>query len=128
MKHYFYNMLSTLKNAQIVKRRFVYVKRKKNCEAILKLLWNEGFISGYKILTKDEKKIKVFLKYKENKPVINLIKLVSKPGRRVFFSTNQINKVNSNKSLIVVSTSQGLKSVQNCKLLKIGGEILIYVN
>ena len=68
------------------------------------------------------------LKYKNNRPVINSIKLISKPGRRIYYSINQIWKINSNKSFIIFSTNQGLKSIIDCKKYKIGGEPFIVIN
>ena len=121
-------MFASINNGQLAKRAFIYHSRKNICESFLKILWNEGFIIGYKISSKDSKKLKIFLKYKNNRPVINSIKLISKPGRRIYYSINQIWKINSNKSFIIFSTNQGLKSIIDCKKYKIGGEPFIVIN
>jgi small subunit ribosomal protein S8 len=83
-------MFANIKNGQLAKRDFIYHPRKKICEAFLKILWDEGFIVGYKISSKKPEKLKIFLKYKNNRPTINSIKLISKPGRRIYYSINQI--------------------------------------
>ena len=121
-------MFANIRNGQLAKLNFIYHPKKKYCETFLKILWNEGFIIGYKISSKNSKKLKIFLKYKNNQPAINSIKLISKPGRRVYYSINQIWKINSNKSFIIFSTNQGLNSVDNCKKYKIGGEAIIAIN
>ena len=122
-------MFTKIKNAQLIKKSVILHERKKICEKFLKVLWNEGFISGYAINQKNIKQIKIFLKYKNNnKPVINSLKFVSKPSRRIYYSAKQIWKIESNKSFIIFSTNKGLKSIIECKKLKIGGEPLIIIN
>lgn len=121
-------MFASIKNGQLAKRDFIYHSRKKNCESFLKILWDEGFILGYSISSKDQKKLKIFLKYKNNRPTINSIRLVSRPGRRIYYSINQIWKIDSNKSFLILSTNQGLKSIGGCKKNKIGGEPFIVIN
>jgi small subunit ribosomal protein S8 len=125
MKNYLWNMFANIKNGQLAKRDFIFQTRKKNCELFLRILNTEGFILGYKIKLN---KIKIFLKYKNQRPTINSIKIISKPGRRVCYSIKQIWKINSNKYFIIFSTNQGLKSIIDCKKLKIGGEPVIMIN
>lgn len=129
MKNYLWNMFTSIKNNQLAKRSFIYYPRKNICEAFLKILWKEGFIAGYIISTKNPTKIKIFLKYKNNQPVINSIKILSKPGYRIYYSITQIWKINSNNnSFIIFSTNKGLKSIFDCKKYKIGGEPFIKIN
>lgn len=127
MKNNFWNMIANIKNGQLAKRSYVHQKKKKLCELLLKILWNEGFIVGYKI--EDKENLKIFLKYVENgKPSINNIKVISKPGRRIYYSSKQIWKLDSSKTLIIFSTNQGLKTLSECKKQNIGGEPLVIVN
>ena len=86
-----FNMLISIKNSQKSKKSSVKVSRKNMCEVFLKLLWNEGFISGYKVVSSDKTKLEVFLKYSNiGNPSINSIQFVSKPSRRIYFSIRQI--------------------------------------
>lgn len=128
MKNYLWNMFASLKNGQLAKRDFVYQRQKKICESFLKILWDEGFILGYKMAKEKQGYLKIFLKYKNNRPVINSIKLISKPSRRLYYSVHQIWKINSSKVFIIFSTNKGLKSINSCKKLKIGGEPFILIN
>jgi len=121
-------MFANLNNGQLAKRSFIYQQRKKVCESFLKILWNEGFINGFIIDFENSGKIKIFLKYVNNKPAINSIKLISRPGRRIYYSIKQIWKIDSSKSFIIFSTNKGLKSIIDCKKLKIGGEPFIAIN
>jgi len=121
-------MFANIKNGQLAKRSFVFQKRKNLCESFLKVLWTEGFILGYKIDKFKLDNIKIFLKYKNRIPVINSIKIISKPSRKIYYSAKQIWKIDSNKSFIIFSTDKGLKSINDCKKMKIGGEPFVSIN
>lgn len=121
-------MFATIKNGQLAKRNFVHQTRKKICENFLQILWDEGFILSYKIDSNNINKLKIYLKYNNQKPVINNIKLISKPSKRIYWSLNQIWKIDSSKNFIIFSTNKGLKSIIDCKKLKIGGEPYIIIN
>jgi small subunit ribosomal protein S8 len=128
MKNYLWNMFTSIKNGQLSRRSIIFQRRKKICEAFLKILWTEGFILGYKIDKKNINRIEIFLKYTKNKPAIHSIEFLSKPSRRIYYSAKQIWKLDSNKSFIIFSTNQGLKSILECKKLRIGGEPFISIN
>ena len=128
MKNYLWNMFANIKNGQMSRRSIIFQRRKKICEAFLKILWAEGFILGYKINENNANQLKIFLKYNKNKPTINSIQFLSKPSRRIYYSAKQIWKMDSNKSFIIFSTNRGLKSIVECKKLRIGGEPFIAIN
>ena len=122
-------MFANIKNGQIARRSFIYQKKIKLCETFLCLLWNEGFIIKYRTSKKNKNLLKIFLKYSNTrKPAINNIKLITRPGRRVIYSTKQIWKIDSNKNFIIISTHKGLQTINNCKKFKIGGEPFIIIN
>jgi len=122
-------MLTKIKNAQRVKLPFVHQERKRFCEDVLNILWDEGYILGYKnVLHKDKTKIKIYLKYSGEKPVIKSLKLLSKPSKRIHYSLPQLWKINSNTSFLLVSTNKGLKTLAECKRSQIGGEPLFMIN
>jgi len=127
MKNYLYNMFDNIKKGQLARRNFVINKKKKICELFLQILWDEGFILGYKTDSNNFNNIKIFLKYNNQKPVINSIKLISKPSRRLYYSIKQIWKIDSSKYFIIFSTNKGLKSITECKKLRIGGEPYILI-
>lgn len=128
MKNYLWNMFANIKNGQISGRSVIFQKRKKICEAFLKILWAEGFILSYNIDENNVNQLKIFLKYNKSKPTINSIKFLSKPSRRLYYSAKQIWKIDSNKSFIIFSTNKGLKSILECKKMRIGGEPFIAIN
>jgi len=121
-------MFTNIKNGQMAKKGVIIGPRKNICESFLKILWNEGFISGYRI-SPNTKELEIFLKYTKNgKPVINSLKFLSKPSQRIYYSSKQIWKLDSSKTFVIFSTNRGLKSINDCKKNKIGGEPLIIVN
>ena len=128
MKNYLWNMFANIKNGQMSGHSVIFQKRKKICEAFLRILWAEGFILGYKINEQNVDQVKICLKYTQNKPAIRSIKILSKPSRRLYYSIKQIWKIDSNKSFIIFSTNKGLKSILECKKLRVGGEPFILIN
>ena len=128
MSNSLYNMLTSIKNGQISKKKSILVKKTKFCEIVLKALWTEGYILGYSDLRDCSGKLEVFLKYTRNgSPSITSIKALSKPSRRLYFSLHHLWKLESNQFFILLSTSRGIKSLSDCKRLNIGGEPLFIV-
>jgi len=127
MKHTFWNMIAAIKNGQMAHNLYVLQSKKKNCEALLNILWDEGFISGYKTSDMDSNTIVIYLKYDNKLPVINGLSSVSKPSLRVYYSLKQLWKFDVSQGLLILSTNKGLLSINTCKKLKLGGEPLIVI-
>ena len=122
-------MLANIKNGQMARKSVIIESRKNINESLLKILWDEGFISGYRIFALNDQKVEIFLKYtRTGKPVINSLKSVSKPGQRFYYSAKQIWKLDSSKTFLILSTNQGLKTISQCKKNRLGGEPLVIVN
>lgn len=117
-------MISTISNGQLAKKSFVTQSSKKSSKKILNVLWDEGFILGYKEYSNY---LKIYLKYQNGLPVITLIKILSKPSLRIYYSVKQLWKLNSNNGLIILSTNKGFMTDQDCKKKKIGGEPFIII-
>ena len=124
MKSTIYNMLSSIKNGQLSYKQTIKQIKTKKTEELLNILWDEGFILGYK---KNKNKLIIFLGYKNNNPLINTIKIISKPNLRVYYSVKQLWKLNINDGIIIFSTNKGLLSINTCKKLKIGGEPILII-
>ena len=125
MKKNFWETVSAIKNGQAVNKSFVKQLKKKNCEMLLNILWDEGYILGY---TSISNTIFIFLKYNnDNSPVIKDCKIISKSSLKVFYSAKQLWKLNANQKLIILSTNKGLLSLNSCKKLGIGGEPLLII-
>lgn len=117
-------MVSTINNGQLAKKSFVIQSSKTSSKKILNVLWDEGFILGYK---ESFNSLKIYLKYQNGLPVITLIKVISKPSLRVYYSVKQLWKIKSNNGLIILSTNKGFMSDIECKQKNLGGEPCIII-
>ena len=127
MKNNLWNIIASIQNGLLAKKPYIKVTRKKTIEMLLNVLWSEGFILGYKISKTNPKTLKIFLKYKNGKPVINSLKSVSKPSLRIYYSAKQLWKLDPSKGTIILSTNKGFMSNYDCKKKTLGGEPLILV-
>ena len=127
MQNNLHKTISSLKNGMLTRTAFIYQKSKKNTKDLLNILWDEGFILGYKIYKTEKElyKFKIFFKYTKSNPAINSIKFISKPGLKIYCSLKQLWKLSLVKGLLIVSTNKGLKTLTECKRLKLGGELLL---
>ena len=96
---------------------------------IVKTIKTGGYIKGYKVLDKDGKKeIRVYLKYDtQNKGIINGLKRISKPGRRVYVNKDKIPKVLGGLGIAILSTSKGIMTDNACRNSNSGGEVMCYI-
>lgn len=127
MKNNLWNIPANLKNGQISRRNSIYQPKTKLTIAFLNILWDEGFILGYKISNSDSSLLKIFLKYKNGNPVINSIKFVFKPSRSIYYSVSQLWKLDSKKSVVILTTSKGLMTISECKKSQTGGKPLFII-
>ena len=128
MNKHICNMVSIINNGQSVKKTFVLQLKKKVCENILNVLWDEGFILGYKISKNNTKFLKIFLKYqKGGAPVITKLKVLSKPSLRIYYSVKQLWKLDSRNGLIILSTNKGFFTDIDCKKQVLGGEPFLLI-
>ncbi len=120
------NNLARVQNAITAQHPNVILPATKLNNSLVKILWEEGYITRYKY--KSSKELKVDFKYFQGKNAIQEIRIISKPSRRFYLKFKEIKQLQSqNIATIVVSTSQGLlTSYQACEL-GIGGEILCII-
>lgn len=127
MKNNLSNLIANIKNGQLAKKAYIYSKKVPLCESILTVLWDEGFILGYKVSSKKFNMLKIFLKYKNGKCTISSMKIISKPSLHVYYSVKRLWKFDSIKSLLLISTSRGVMSLENCKKKNLGGEPFLVI-
>ena len=127
MKSILKNVAINLNNSQISRRNFIFQPKTKLIVDFLNILWNEGFIFGYKFYGVNSNLLKIFLKYKKNKPVINSIKLFYNSGSGSNYKLSQLWKLDSKKNFIILNTSKGLMTIQECKKNQIGGQPLFII-
>ena len=120
------DMLTRIRNSQMRGKSTVMMPASKMRVRVLEVLADEGYIRGFESATgKDgHPAIEVSLKYFEGTPVIREMKRVSKPGRRVYLSVNDIPVVRQGLGVSIVSTSKGVMSDANARAANVGGEVL----
>ena len=122
------DMLTRIRNAQIVGKKEVIVPHSKLKLAIVKVLLDEGFINAYKESQGPKPTLVIVLKYhKNNIPVIEGIKRVSRPSLRVYKDYRSLPKVVGGFGIRILSTAKGVVSHHVARQLKVGGEILCEV-
>lgn len=122
-------MLTRIKNANMARHERVDVSASKLKLEITKILKDKGFIKAYKIL-KDNKQnvIRITIRYVNgNERVIGGIKRISKPGKRVYVSKDNIPIVMGGYGTAILSTSKGILPDDICRREGIGGEVLCYI-
>ena len=119
------NMFVIVKNGQAVGKKEVVMPGSKLKLAIAKLLKDEGYIVDYSIAEVDAKQIlSIQLKYYQDKPVISMLKRVSRPGIRVYKQSDNLPKVMDGLGVAIISTSKGLMTDRKAKAQNLGGEII----
>jgi small subunit ribosomal protein S8 len=123
------DMLTRVRNAARIKSRQVNIKASKVCMAIAAVLKTEGYIEDFDRIEDGVQGIlRITLKYDQTGcNSIEQIQRVSKPGRRVYSSVEDLPCVMNGMGILVVSTSKGLMSDKSCRQAKIAGEIICTV-
>ena len=123
------DMLTRIRNANMVSHPSVEMPSSKLKVQLAKLLKEEGFITDYNV--KENGKFKVLeitLKYDaKNKPIITKLERISKLGLRNYSKAKNLPKVLGGMGIAIVSTSKGLLTDRKARKESIGGEVLCYV-
>ncbi|MBE3606746.1 30S ribosomal protein S8 [Campylobacter sp. RM13119] len=121
--------LTRIRNASMRKLETTKLLHSNVVEATLSILAAKGYIESFNVVEENSKKfINVVLKYDERgQSVINELKRVSKPGRRVYQGKDDIKRFKNGYGTIIVSTSKGVLSNEDAHKAGVGGEILCTV-
>jgi len=118
--------LTRIRNAAQRKLDTTTLLHSKTIEAIVSILVEKGYLESYSVSEEGAKKsIKVVLKYDENgHTVINELKKISKPGRRIYKGKEEIKRFKNGYGTLIVSTSKGVLPNDEAFKLGTGGEVL----
>ena len=123
------DMLTRIRNAQKAEHPRVSVPASKVKERIASVLEAQGYIAGFDRSGEGvSMNLNIELKYYRGAPVIESIRRISKPGRRVYSGSKDLPSVNGGLGVAIVSTSQGIMTAKEAKSLGIGGEVLCTVS
>ena len=120
------DMLTRVRNAVKAKQRKVDVPASQIKVSIVDIWKKSGFVRNYKLYRQEQKGVlRIYLKYAEkNRSIIQGIKRVSKPSRRVYTSCIEMPKVLDGIGVAIVSTSRGIMTDQTARENRLGGELL----
>ncbi len=122
------DMLTRIRNAQKAHHREVSLSHSKYKESIAKVLLSEGYLSDLQVQSAGNVKTLVLkLRYYNNRPVIEWLKRVSRPGLRRYANVKQLPRVLNGYGVAIISTSKGVMTDAQARKQGLGGEIIAMV-
>ena len=123
------DMLTRIRNANVVKHETVDVPASNMKKELVRILLEEGFVRGYDVI-EDGKQgiIRIQLKYGQTgERVISGLKRISKPGMRVYADKHEVPRVLNGLGISIISTSKGILTDRQARKENVGGEVICYV-
>jgi len=125
------DLLTRIRNAILAGHKVVEAPASNLKKEVARILFEKGFILGYKVIESDgvQDTLKIALKYnpKSKKPAIKSIQRVSRPGLRKYVGADEMPRVLNGLGVAILSTSKGLMTDKEARKENIGGEVLCYV-
>ena len=123
------DMLTRIRNAQLVEKAVAVMPSSKLKVAIAQVLKDEGYIDDFAVRGEAAKpQLEIALKYYAGRPVIEHIERVSRPGLRVYKARHDIPSVMNGLGVAIVTTPRGVMTDRKARQNGIGGEVLCYVS
>ncbi len=120
--------LTRIRNAIKAEKKSVDIPYSKFKANITDILLKASFINDYKVIEANNKKyLNIRFKFYQNNNVINGLKKISKPGRRVYVKAEKLPRVRNGLGIAIVSTSKGLITDKQARELGVGGEVVCYI-
>ena len=122
------DMLTRIRNAQLVDKAAVTMPSSKIKVAIAQVLKDEGYIDGFAVKNDGAKtELEIALKYYAGRPVIERIERVSRPGLRIYRGRDALPQVMNGLGVAIVTTPKGVMTDRKARATGVGGEVLCYV-
>lgn len=125
------DLLTRIRNAIMAGHKVVEAPSSKLKTELARILFEKGYILGYKVVESENKQgtLKIALKYnpKNKKPAIKTLQRASRPGLRYYSGVDDLPRVLNGLGIAIISTSKGLMTDKEAKKENIGGEVLCYV-
>jgi small subunit ribosomal protein S8 len=122
------DMLNRMRNAIRRKYDSVDIPASKLKQNIARLLKEEGYIQGVETVSEaSHPMLRIRLKYVNESSIINGMRRVSRPGRRVYVNKDGIPKVRGGLGTAVMSTTQGMMTDHESRKRQVGGEVICYI-
>jgi small subunit ribosomal protein S8 len=122
------DLLTRIRNAVMVGKHEITVPSSNIKVTVAKQLKKAGYVTGVKVEAGKPRDILVVtINNPGENSTINEIKRLSKPGRRVYVSADDIPRVKSGRGIVLVSTSKGVVTGTEARKQRLGGELLLQV-
>jgi len=121
------DMLTRIRNAQMVGKTTVTMPSSKLKRAIASVLKEEGYIADFSVTDDQKTELNLELRYFEGKPVIAELDRVSRPGLRAYCGKGELPSVRGGLGIAIVSTSKGVMTDRAARAAGVGGEIICTV-
>ena len=122
------DLITRIRNAVMVGKNEILVPTSKLKVGVVEVLAKNNYIASYEVQDgKPRGLLKVIINEAGQNAKINEIDKVSKPGRRVYVSADDLPVVKSGRGMVIVSTSKGLMTGREAKKNRLGGEVLVKV-
>lgn len=122
------DMIIRVKNAFLASKATVEIPHSKMKEALAKILVAEGYVETFEVkATVPQKTIEIKLKYIGKVPAITEVRRLSKPGRRMYATVNDIPRALGGYGVTIVSTSKGVITDKDARKMNVGGELLCQI-
>jgi len=122
------DFLTRIRNAAKAKHKRVDIPASNLKKAVAQILLEEKFITGYTMLDDGKQgMLRIQLKYNGGKTVITGLRRVSRPGLRLYRSSDELPRVLGGMGIAILTTSKGLMTDQRARKEHVGGEVLAYV-
>lgn len=123
------DMLTRVRNALNAGKEKVDIPASAVKEGIARILRDEGYIINCRLIEDSRQGvIRITLKYGESeRPAIEKLQRVSRPGRRVYVGIDEIPRVLNGMGIAILSTSKGILTDKDSRAQNVGGELLCYI-
>jgi small subunit ribosomal protein S8 len=123
------DFLTRIRNALLAKHEIADIPISKLKWRLAEILKAEGYIADVRMVGEGlHKVIRISLKYGPGEvSVIQSLRRISKPGRRVYVTADQLPRVLNGLGMAIISTSRGVMSDRECHRLNVGGEVMCQV-
>jgi small subunit ribosomal protein S8 len=122
------DLLTRIRNASRAGHRMVDIPASKLKTSIAKVLYSRGFIRGFRMIEDGRQGIiRVYLAYRNGRPLIIGLKRISRPGCRVYAGVKDIPRVMGGRGMAVLTTPRGVITDAQARKENVGGEVLLHV-
>ena len=120
------DMITIIKNGYLARKSIVVVPYSRVKEAVAKKILEAGFIESFDV-QKDKRDLKIALLYKDGKPVMHEVKIISRPSLRIYAPSRKIPRILRGRGETILSTSKGVMIGSEARKAKVGGELILKI-